>query len=434
MFDASDPGTGKTIANLAVFDTNWKMNRARRLLVICPKSIMTLAWGRDIERAFPHLTYAVADASRRVEAFMAGTTVVIMNHDGVIWLKNNPELFGEFTDLIIDESTAYKNRTAQRSKACALIAASQHWLWKSLLSGTPTPNSIVDIWHQVKLLDGGLRLGKNYYAFQSACCEAEQVGPSANHLKWTDKEGIHEVVYTLLEDIVIRHKLEDCISIPENQVIEYRTTLNQKQQRQYEYLRRHAILELENGTIDAFHAGTLRQKLLQLASGAVYTDEEYELVDTDRYNLVLDLIEERTASLVAFIWKHQRDMIAALAQQRGLAFAVIDSDTSDGDRIRHVDAFQRGELRFILGHPKTMAHGITLTYGTATIWPSPTDNAEQFVQMNRRVYRNGQTARTETILIMADNTLEPGVFANLQGKVERQQNLLELIQGGLTPT
>lgn len=429
VFDASDPGTGKTIANLAAYNERYMRGKANRLLVICPKSIMELAWGRDTQAAFPHLSYSLSNATNRVDAFLAGTNIVIINHDGVIWLKNNLGYLRDFTDIIVDESTAFKHRTSGRSKALNQIMQMSKWKHKTLLTGTPVPNSITDIWHQTFLLDGGTRLGKNFYAFQSATCDAKQVGPKSTHMRWTDKEGIADVVATLLEDILIRHKLEECIDIPPNHIIDMPISLNGKHLAKYNTLRREAVLNTSSGAITAFHAGTLRTKLLQLLSGAVYDESEnYQLVDTDRYELVLDLVEQRRASLVAFNWRHQRDEIARLANARGLNFAIIDGDTANIDRVRIVDAFQRGELQFILGHPRTMAHGITLTYGVATIWPSPTDNAEHFIQMNRRVYRNGQDSPTETILISAAGTIEPGVYDHLQGKITNQQNLLSIIE------
>lgn len=428
-FDASDPGTGKTIGNLNAFNERVREGRAQRMLVLCPKTIMELAWGRDIETAFPHLTYALAGADNRERPFLSNARIVIMNHDGVVWLRRNMHLLEDFTDLLIDESTAFKNRTAGRSRAIQDIALKKDWTTKIMLSGTPMPLSVTDIWHQVFLLDGGQRLGKNFYAFQSACCSFERSGPGPNHGRWVDKEGINDVVVTLLEDIMIRHKLEDCIDIPPNHVINLPVRLNEQHRRKYESLLRDAVLQYESGELTTFNSGALRTKLLQLLSGAVYdkNDGSYVLLDTDRYNLVLDLVEQRSASLVAFMWTHQRDEIARLANARGLDFAIIDGETSRIDRVRIIDAFQRGELKFVLGHPKTMSHGVTMTRGTATIWPSPTDNAEHFVQMNRRVYRNGQTAPTETILIAGEGTLEERVYDRLLGKVSRQADLLELL-------
>lgn len=429
LFDASDPGTGKTIASLAIFDERLERRRAKRLLVVCPKSIMTLAWGRDTMMAFPNLSFTVAGAGNREAAFNSNARIVIINHDGIVWLKNNTDYLEGFTDLVIDESTAFKNRTASRSKAMRLIADLPNWKYKAVLTGTPMPLSVTDIWHQVMILDKGIRLGNNFYGFQSACCDAKQNGPSAKHLKWTDKEGIADIIHELLRDIMVRHKLEDCIDIPPNHVISLPLALSAKFRAQYETLKREAVLACSGNQITAFHAGTLRTKLLQLLSGAVYHSEtEYTLLDEDRYNLVLDLVEQRKASLVAFIWKHQRDEITRLANDRGIHFAVIDGETSDLARIQIIDSFQRGELKFVLGHPRTMSHGITMTYGTATIWPSPTDNAEHFIQMNRRVYRNGQQADTETILIHAENTLEEPVYERLQGKVSRQAEFLALAE------
>lgn len=430
LFDCSDPGTGKTIANLAAFSLRHAEQPTRRLLVVCPKSIMLLAWGRDIQKAFPHLTFSLAGSQNRRAAFTAKTNVVIINHDGVNWLKANKQLLSQFTDLIIDESTAFKHRTSERSKAMRYLALEHEWEHKAILTGTPMPLGVCDVWHQILLLDGGKRLGKNFFAFQNACCTAESNGPGGMYKKWKDKEGIADVIMRLLEDITIRHKLEECIDIPPNHTINLDIALSSEHRAKYETLKRAAVLELTTGTVSAIHAGALRTKLLQVLSGAVYDESSTPLlIDTDRYKLVLDLVEQRKASLVAFNWAHQRDEIANLAEQRGLLFRIIDGETHKDDRVRYVDEFQAGKLNFILGHPATMAHGITLTYGTATIWPSPTDNAEHFIQMNRRVYRNGQTAQTETILIAAENTLEQAVYDRLMGKIGRQDELLTLLTG-----
>ena len=173
-------------------------------------------------------------------------------------------------------------------------------------------------------------------------------------------------------------------------------------------------------------------KLLQIASGASYFDglegDDYASIDTSRYELVADLVDQRDHSVVFFNWTHQRDELVKEFKKRGITFAVIDGGTSDKARKDAVDMFQAGFYRVLLAHPQSAAHGLTLTKGTATIWASPTYNLEHFLQGNRRIYRAGQTEKTETIVIIAPGTVEDKVFNKLQEKDARQGSMLEFLK------
>jgi SNF2 family DNA or RNA helicase len=154
----------------------------------------------------------------------------------------------------------------------------------------------------------------------------------------------------------------------------------------------------------------------------------YAPIDTGRYELVADLVEQRAHSLVFFNWTHQRDMLLKEFESRGITCAVIDGKTSDRARKEAVDHFQAGFYRVLLAHPQSAAHGLTLTKATTTIWASPTSNLEHFLQGNKRIYRAGQTQKTETIVVIAPGTVEDKVFARLQEKDARQSSMLELLK------
>jgi len=237
-----------------------------------------------------------------------------------------------------------------------------------------------------------------------------------------------EAVAGLLEDISIRHVFEECVDIPPNYTYEINFDLSPKHRRAYDILKEHAILELKEGGISAFNAGVLANKLLQMASGAVYDDEgTVQLYDTARYELVLDLAEQREQCVIAFNWTHQRDLLIKLADDRGFTYGVIDGGASDKQREKVVTQFQAGFLKIIFAHPASGAHGLTLTRGTTTIWASPTYNAEHWIQFNKRIYRIGQTRKTETLLVTANDTIDTEVALRLMGKVERMTDLLEML-------
>lgn len=423
VFITSDAGTGKTRAVLE----GYKRSVCGRLLVVAPLSILEPAWGCDIKKFLGGFTYAIAHGNerKRIDAFESGADIVLINHDGVKWLNLRNDLLRHFSHLAVDESTAFKNGQAQRSKAIA--ALTKKFEYVCLMTGTPNPNTVLDLWHQAYLVDGGERLGARFWAFRSQVCTPQQVGANAKAVQWIDKPGAQEHVSALLSDITIRFALEECLDMPPNQLRLIELDMPDWLKRAYDTLERDTVLETAHGLINPIHAGVLVKKLLQLLSGAVYNETRDTLrLHTERYQLALQLVEERPASLVAYNWQHEVDALCDGAKKRGIPYGVINGSVSVKERTRVVDAFQRGELQTVFAHPQSAGHGLTLTRGVATIWCSPTYNAEHYQQFNRRIYRAGQTKPTETIRIAYKDSKEVEVYEKLDGKLSNMSIVLDL--------
>jgi len=435
--DLSDPGTGKTRVQIEDFSGRRKRGGGCAL-IIAPKSLLRSAWQDDFSRFAPWIRTVVANASNRKAAFSTPADVYITNTDAAVWLKKQPPVFFQkFDTLIVDEITTFKHHTSARSKALAGIR--KYFRYRRGLTGTPTSNGIVDLWHQAFLIDDGARLGTSFFAFRAGTCVPEQVGPMPNMLKWVQKPHIENAVAKLLEDITIRHVFEECVSIPPNHLYSLNYHLSPSQLLHYTEMEDTMLLRLapqivaakmgvSSPRINAVNAAALAQKLLQISSGAVYDEVgNYHLSDTGRYEMITDLVEQRTHSIVFFLWKHQRDELEAEFTRRGITFTTIDADTSDAKRHSSVEHFQQGFFRVLLAHPQSAAHGLTLTRATSTIWASPTYNLEHFLQGNRRIYRAGQTQKTETIVLLAPGTLEEKVYQVLSTKGASQIDLLALV-------
>lgn len=431
VLDSSAPGLGKSRVQIELFAARRKRGGGAAL-IIAPKSLLRSAWQDDFQKFAPEIQTIVAPAEKREQAFAQVADVYITNTDATKWLSQQPaSFFKRFDTLIIDELSSFKHHTSQRSKALNKIK--KYFANRYGLTGTPNANSITDIWHQVFILDDGQRLGKSFYQFRNSVCQPKQVGPQPNMLQWEDKPGAELAVGHLLADMVVRHKFEECLDIPENHTYSVPYYMSPKQAKAYQQMEKAAIAQLANGVIiSAVNAAGVMTKLLQIASGASYTDglggEEYAEVDNGRYELVGDLVEQRDHSVVFFNWAHQRDLLVKEFKKRGITYVVIDGSTSDKARKEAVDHFQAGFYRVLLAHPQSAAHGLTLTKGTATIWASPTYNLEHFLQGNRRIYRAGQTQKTETIMVLAPGTVEDRVFQSLQEKDTRQGNMLDLLK------
>lgn len=422
--DFSDPGTGKTRVEIEDFAARRRAG-GKCALIVATKSLLESAWENDFQAFAPDMKCAIAYAENRVKAFAQHADVYITNHDAASWLAKQPAaFFAKFDTLIIDELTAFKHHTSMRSKAMAKIR--KFFPFRRGLTGTPNTNGITDVWHQAFLIDDGKRLGTSFYGFRASVCTPKQVGPQANMVQWEDRPGADVVVTALLKDITIRHKFEDVVEIPARSFRTLDVKLSAKHMALYKKFEQDAILQLADQKITALNGAVVRGKLLQIASGAVYDETgSWALVDTARYETVIDLVDERAHSIVFYLWNHQRDNLVERAKARKWPYAVLDGKQDVAQLVRD---YQAGKYKVLFAHPKSAGHGLTLTRATSTIWASPTDNLEFWEQANRRIYRIGQTDKTETIVVLARGTVEVKVYQACMDKNVKMADLLESLQ------
>ncbi len=431
-FDMSDCGTGKTLVQIEWLKNHFAKNKKARALIVCPKSLMHAAWETDFARFAPEIEIGFSKAGQWQKPFKSNAKVVVVNTDGV--KKIETKWLDNFDTLIVDESSSFKHHTSERSKA--LLKLSTLFEYRHLLSATPATNTITELWHQVKILDGGKRLGTSFSNFQNACCTPQQAGKVQRvyvknaqgeyveriigPVKWVDKPNVQVVVGALIEDITIRHKFEDCVDIPDMFEFEREFELGAEHQEMYDVFFRDAYAEFLNAPLSAVNAGSFAQKLLQLSSGAVYTDDgNYQIFNDDRTQMVLDLADEYPQCVVFYMWRHQLESLKMHANNRKLSYEVWDSS-----KPYLAQKFQEGEYRILFAHPASAGHGLTLTKAQATIWASPTYNLEHYLQGIKRIHRIGQKQKTQSVMVLANTELERKVYKALRGK---EMNLVKLL-------
>ena len=430
ILDFSDAGTGKTPKHIIDIRNRLKKRGSGKVLILAPRSLLESAWALDFRKWAPEVKLSIARAANRDAAFAVDADVYITNVDATNWLAKKPKKFFEpFEVLTIDECTAYKHCTSARSRNLKKIV--KHFDVRRALSGTPTSNGICDIWNQVTLMDDGKRLGSSFFSFRKAVCDVEI--DDNGRPDWIDKPNIEIAVASLIEDITIRNKFEDCVDIPPNHRFAVPFTLSKSHREMYDELEKLRILKVKNKTASAKNGGALYQKLLQCASGAIYVDPEndntdYTLLDEDRYDLILDLIEARDHCVCFFNWRHQKEQLVRVATERGVTFEVIDGSTSDKDRERIRREYQAGMYQVLFGNAQSMGHGLTFTRGRRTIFASPTPNLEHFLQGYKRIYRITQKQKTETLMVIAPNTIDEYVWAQCLKKDVRQSDFLAYLE------
>jgi len=423
-------GTGKTIS---VLET-WHRYHKGKMLVIAPKSTLGPVWGNDCNNYYTDTKIGIFNRKDTrqdgyVYNLLMDNDIVVINIEAAnLILEQSPVLSEYYTTLVIDEFTAIKNRTAKRSKNVAKLAL--YFEYRYLLSGTPTPNGILDIWHPALIADNGVRLGNNFFHFRNTVCQPVARGYHQQFTEWVEIPGAADVVASTLKDITIRHVLEDVVDMPERIYRTLEVEMPAKLHKSYRQLKQTAILEFNSGdVVTAANKAVLGNKLLQAASGSLYdTDGNSKILDTSKYELIVELIKEREHSLVFYQWNHQCEELEWQLKKEKIKYAVISGLIKQADRTQIIADYQKGKYQTLLLQPASAAHGITLTLSEASIWCSPTWNLEHFIQANYRDYRIGQRKRTEVIMIQYANTIEKEVYKRLTEKRKALDNLLTILK------
>ena len=428
-YDASDMGCGKTFCVIHDVENRLYANPKSKTLILAPKSLLETVWQNDFNKFTPHIitSVAIAPEQKRLEAFETPANVYITNVDALVWLANKPASFwDEFETIVVDESTAIKNDSG-RTKAALKIR--KYFKYRRCLSGTPTAGLLTDLFYQYLFLDDGASLGTSFTKFRNQVLISKQTGPHPKMVTWSNKPGREKILAHILKPMTIRHILEDVVDMPPTVKYTYKFKLNSAMRKAYDEMKNSAQVTLATGTVNAINAAALTTKLLQCASGAVYDSEtgDKHLVDTQRYDLVLDLIQQTDHSVVFYNWKSQREYMTQQADKRKIVYTFIDGTVSFKARKQIIDDYQAGKYETIFLQLKSSSHGLTLTKATHTIWTCPSYLSDYYKQANRRVYRIGQDKRTTVINIEAEDTLDHVVYEKLDGKLNAMELLTEAL-------
>ena len=422
-----DMGLGKSVITLtALWNLMLDSFDLGRVLIIAPKRVAEYTWPKEIQK-WDHLkglTYSLVMGTekQRREALQKRAFLYIINRENVAWLVENTRW--RFDGLVIDELSSFKSAKAQRFRALKRMRP----LCKRVigLTGTPAPNTLIDLWPQIYLLDMGKRLGR----FITHYRERYFVPDKRNqHMVYSYKsrEGAEREIYERIGDICISMKATDHLKMPELVSSRVEVHMNKDEHEQYERLRRDMVLKLGSGEIDAVNAAALSGKLLQMASGAVYDSEGRALRIHDRkLDALEDLIEAANGKplLVAYWYKHDQERIRERFDAR-----VIDTEQDITD-------WNAGRIPVALIHPATAGHGLNLQAGGNTIvWFSLTWSLELYQQLNARLWRQGQAASTVIVQhIIAAGTHDEDVMLALERKNTGQSALIEAVMARMGGT
>ena len=425
-------GSGKTVSVLWAFDYLKKLGLVKRMLVISPLSTLERAWGDEIFRHFPELTFAVLHGNRakRHKLLANDFDIYVINHDGI----NNDDTVKllnarDGLDLIVvDELASFRNSGTDRWRSLnALINGSKKlgtkakdWAWG--LTGTPVPNAPTDAWAQVKLINPTNAPG---YFGQFRDTVMKPAGP----FSWTMRDSALETVKNAMQPAV-RFSREECIDLPPTTFVTRQTTLTPEQKKAFEEMLKQLKAECDGGQVTAINEAVKMSKLLQICCGvAIGVDGDVVLPNGPRIELVREIIDEAEAKVLVFVPFTAALEAVAAELRKDFTVAIVNGDTSKHERDNVFKNFQNSpNPRVIVANSGTLSHGLTLTAANTIIWMCPIHSNETYQQANARVTRPGQKLNTLIVNIEATE-LERKIYARLQGKEKVQGILLDLVKG-----
>jgi SNF2 family DNA or RNA helicase len=419
-FCFNEQGTGKTASAIWASDFLMKQGKIRRVLIICPLSIMESAWRNDLFSVAMHRTVDVAHGSpdKRRKIINQGASYVIINYDGVEIVADEIRK-GGFDCVIVDEATHYKNPRTRRWKALYSLLNSNTWLW--LMTGTPAAQSPLDAYGIAKLVNPD-----NVPRFFGSW--RDTVMYKITNFKWLPKDTATESVYRVLQP-AIRFTKEECLDLPEMVYVKREVELTRQQIKYYKELRDKLVLQTAGEEITAPNAAINMSKLLQISAGAVYTDngEALEFDIKHRYKVLREVIDESSKKVLIFVpFKHVIDILTNKLRADGIETEIIRGDVSAAKRADIFDRFQsQPDPRVLVIQPQAAAHGVTLTAANTVVWWGPTSSLETYAQANARVHRAGQDHKC-TVVQLAGSPVEKRVYSLLDNKIDIHTKIIDL--------
>ena len=423
-----DMGMGKSSITLtAIEELMFEQFEIQKVLVIGPLRVARHTWPEEIEK-WDHLqgmrySVVVGTASERMEALKADADIYIINRENLPWLIRDSGLPFDYDMVVIDELSSFKNWQSKRFRALMKVRPKVKRIVG--LTGTPSSNGFMDLFAEFKILDMGERLGRFIGWYRNSFFRPDRMnGPVVYSYKLLP--GADQKIYDRISDITISMKNTDHLQMPELISVSENVYMDAAEEKQYQTLMQDLVLQFPENEVTAANAAALSGKLLQMANGALYTDDgEAVRIHDRKLDALEDLIEAANGKpvLVAYWFRHDLQRIEKRLQEKGIPFERLDTDSS-------IEKWNKGEIPVALIHPASAGHGLNLQQGGNTlIWFGLTWSLELYQQTVARLWRQGQQSGTVVVQhLITAGTIDERVMKALQQKDKTQAALIDAVK------
>lgn len=410
---AVDMGLGKTASCLFAVKELTDINK---ILIVAPLRVAQTTWPDEIEDwpEFKELTYTVIKGktpAQRLKCLEKNTKIYIINKENINWLLENAKI--NFDMIIWDESSSLKNAkkktpTGNLTRWGACLEFSKKAKRVVLLSGTPTPNGLMDLYGQIGILDFGERLGKKTHFIEEYFNNISRF----NYPIYVARNGSYEKVMEKVHDLMVKMKSSDYITLPDFMPIEEKITIDLTE---YKELQKTMVL----GDVIAANKAVLINKLLQLSSGCVYNEDgSYKIYHEEKISKLKELVEENDENILLFYnFKHEKEQLQK--HFKDIVFLKDEKQLKD---------WNDGKIKLLACHPQSAGHGLNLQHGgSVMVWLSLPWSLELYQQANKRLHRSGQQKPVRCYHFICKNTVDEYVYKVLNEKDATQEKILNLV-------
>lgn len=428
-FVFNEQGTGKTGSVIWAADYLMNLGFIRRVLVLCPLSIMQSAWGNDLFRLAMHRTVGVAHSHsrpKRVKIVESDVEFVICNFDGLEIIKD-AVIANAFDLIVVDEANAYKTVSTKRWKVLNAIIKPETWVW--MMTGTPASQSPTDAYGLAKIINPS-GVPRFFGSFK------DMVMQKITEFKWIPRPRAEDIVHRVLQP-AIRFTKEECLDLPDMTYVTREVPLTAQQQKFYELLRKQMVAVAAGEEITTVNAAANLNKLLQLSGGAVYSDsgEVVAFDASNRLQALKEVIDEATHKVIVFVpYRHAIQIVYEELTKSGYTADIINGAVSVGRRTEIFARFQTEKNPQVLViQPQAASHGVTLHAANVVVYWSPVMSVETYLQANARVHRAGQRNPC-TVVHLQGSPVERRMYSMLESKVDIHTRVVDLYKNLLEET
>ena len=422
-----DMGLGKTVITLTAVQQLIDDFAVEKVLIIAPKSVAESTW-QDEASKWEHISLrfstVLGTANQRIKALHTDADCYVINRENVVWLCEYYKYRLPFDMLIVDESTSFKNPSSKRFRA--LRKTLPRFRRAIILTGTPTPNTLNDLWAQMYIIDRGEALGKTVTGFRNYYLAADLYDRDTGRVyryKPRNKQAEKEL-YARISPKVFSLKASDYIKLPPRLDNIVKVVLPKQAKDLYHKLEEELVLEFvaQGQKVTASTAAALSNKLLQLANGGLYTKTKDVIkVHTAKLDALSEIVEANSGKNILVFYSYRFDLEAL--QERFPDAAVLQG-------AGEMRKWNCGQLPMLLAHPASSAYGLNLQAGGHIIvWYGLTWSLELYQQANARLFRQGQDKPVIVHHLVAAGTMDADVMSALRKKASGQNALLEAVKG-----
>jgi SNF2 family DNA or RNA helicase len=422
-------GLGKTVSTLTALSDLSDSFAVKRTLIVGPLRVANTVWKQEAQK-WSHtcdlsIKIATGTPKNRTAALLSNSEIIVINRENIPWLvdfyckndKTNKYNLNKwpFDCIVIDESSSFKSSKSGRFKAIKRILPKTEYM--VLLTGTPAPNGLLDLWSQSYLIDQGVALGRNITAYRNRFFTTDYMGYS-----YEPRSDAKENIEALIAPYTLSMQAEDYLTLPSRLDTVVEIDIPLAAMKAYIEFKKEMYIDFHGNDFEALNAATLANKLLQFANGAVYTDElkNFSTVHDSKLDALKDIIDDNPNENILLAYNFKSDLIRL--KKKFPELVVLSKEGKE------LEKWNCGKIKLMACHPASAGHGLNLQGGAAMmVWFGLNWSLELYQQFCARLHRQGQTRPVKVIHLIAKNTIDEKVMSVLLDKEAIQTSLLKAL-------